>query len=282
MPRPKKIVPVVDENLIEELEVSTPEETEVFETQLTIDLNSEKKFDPRGRGTFVESAVGVTNNLNKVASIYMYLPGTLSFSSSFEYEDADLSAIDIIRGAQAALGYGDNPEALGEIVRKGSLAALNLTSLSDGGKELAQNLSKVSSRQIENPFLVHLFKGVTRREFSFDFVMVPRSSNEARNVQAIVQTFRKYSHPGRSPGGRFLDFPAEFDLKFIYMNEKTGDTIAVPKIKKCALKSVKVDYGENIFTTLKGSGPAQATQVKMSLQFSELMILSRQEIEEGY
>lgn len=45
MPRPKKIVPVVDENLIEELEVSTLEETEVFETQLTIDLNSEKKFE---------------------------------------------------------------------------------------------------------------------------------------------------------------------------------------------------------------------------------------------
>lgn len=45
MPRPKKIVPVVEENLIEELEVSTSEETEVFETQLTIDLNSEKKFE---------------------------------------------------------------------------------------------------------------------------------------------------------------------------------------------------------------------------------------------
>ena len=45
MPRPKKIVPVVEENLIEDLEVSVVEESEVFETQLTIDLNSEKKFE---------------------------------------------------------------------------------------------------------------------------------------------------------------------------------------------------------------------------------------------
>jgi hypothetical protein len=45
MPRPKKIVPVVEENLIEDLEVSVVEENDVFETQLTIDLNSEKKFE---------------------------------------------------------------------------------------------------------------------------------------------------------------------------------------------------------------------------------------------
>ncbi len=44
MPRPKKIVPVVEENLIEDLDVSV-EENEVFETQLTIDLSSEKKFE---------------------------------------------------------------------------------------------------------------------------------------------------------------------------------------------------------------------------------------------
>ena len=38
MPRPKKIVPVVEENLIEDLEVSVVEESEVFETQLTMFL----------------------------------------------------------------------------------------------------------------------------------------------------------------------------------------------------------------------------------------------------
>ena len=45
MPRPKKIVPVVEENMIEDLDVSIVDEIEVFETQLTIDLNSEKKFE---------------------------------------------------------------------------------------------------------------------------------------------------------------------------------------------------------------------------------------------
>jgi hypothetical protein len=45
MPRPKKIVPVVEENMIEDLDVSVVDEIEVFETQLTIDLNSEKKFE---------------------------------------------------------------------------------------------------------------------------------------------------------------------------------------------------------------------------------------------
>ena len=241
-----------------------------------------KPFDSTGRDSFVESVVGVKSPQNKVASIYMYLPGQLSFVSNFDYEDADMSSIDVIRSLQGAMGFG-TPEAQGEVVRRLSLGAVKSAgdALFEGGGDLASNFNKIQNRQVENPFLVHLFKGVQRRSFKFDFVMIPRSEQEAKNVTAIVQTFRKYAHPARSPGGRFLDFPAEFDLTFIYVDEQSGKSIAVPKIRKCAIKGISVDYGENIFSA-HGGEVAQPTQVKMSLDLSELSILARQEIESGY
>lgn len=246
---------------------------------------TEETFDPSGRQSQVEAIVGVKSPQNKVASVYLYMPGNLSFSSDFDYEDADMSNIDFIRGIQGAAGFG-NPEAQADIMRKMGVGFVTQSSLAEslGGKDFFGNFVKIQQRQVENPFLVHLFKGVQRRTFTFDWEMVPRSEKEAFNVYSIVNTLRRYAYPHRNTSGRYLDFPAEFDVTFIYKHEKMSEAIAIPKIKKCAIKSIKVDYGENIFTAHKpmSNGMVMPTKVKLNVQLSELSILARQEIEEGY
>jgi len=243
---------------------------------------SEKKWDPKGRETQVEAIVGAKSPQNKVASIYLYLPGNLSFSSQFDYEEADMSSLDIIRGIQGAVAFG-NPEAQADIMKKAGMAAVSQNSLvSTIGEDTAMNAMRIQSRQIQNPFLIHMFKGVQRRTFSFDFEMIPRSAEEARNVYAIVNTFRRYAHPSRNASGRFLEFPAEFELTFIYQPKGQEEAIAVPKVKKCAIHSVKVDYGDNIFSAHMGETLAVPTKIKMSIEMAELSILARQEIEDGY
>lgn len=243
-------------------------------------LQTERKWKSGDRDSQVEAIVGVKSPQNKVASIYLYLPGNLSFASQFDYEDADMSAMDIARGVQGALGIG-NPEAQADIMRKAVMAGVSKASVPGFDEAAIMNAMRLQSRQIQNPFLVQMFKGVQRRSFTFDFEMVPRSEEEARNVYAIVNTFRRYAHPSRNTSGRFLDFPAEFDLTFIYKPNEDERAIAIPKIKKCAIKSVKVDYGENVFAA-HGGAVAMPTKVKMSLEMSELALLARQEIEDGY
>jgi hypothetical protein len=250
--------------------------------------SKETKYDASSRDTFTDAVAGLSGLTTFKTAIYLYLPGSLKYTSSFDYEDADLPNIDKIRSIQTMLNYG-NVDAANEISRKLPMGVIQdavdeFAEKYAGGKELLANFTKASQRMIENPMLVHLFKGVQRRNFSFDFVLTPRSLKEAKNIEAIVHTFRRYSHPKRSSQGRFLDFPAEFDISFIYGNKTTGEYISVPKIKKCALKSINVSYGENHFTANK-PGPdkiVRPTQVKLTLEFSELMMLSRDEIEKGF
>lgn len=242
------------------------------------------------RDTFVEEVTGLAGLTEKVASVNLFLPGAMSFKSQFDYEDADLSAVDIVRAMQNLVGQG-NPLAQGSIAKRIGLGAIRVADEQadklmekiagdKAGKGAITNYVRSGLRQIENPFLVQVFKGVGRRKFTFEYVLVPRSEEESLAAEEIVRTFRKYSHPKRVEDGRFLDFPAEFDITFKYNAE---EVIRMPKIGKCALVSVGVDYGEKIFTAHKDTrGQIHPTMMKLSLEFSEMELLARDEIDRGY
>lgn len=244
----------------------------------------EQPYDPESRDSLVEAILGVKGPQNKVASIYLYLPGNLSFSSDFDYEDADMKGVEKIHDIKRLFGFGSAEGAV-ELAKKSGIGLVTEHLGEElGGKEFLGNWIKFQKREVENPFLVHMFKGVQRRSFSFDWEMVPRSEEEAINMYTIIHTLRRYAHPQRNPAGRYLEFPSEVNLTFLYKAEDMKEAIAIPKIKKCAIKNIKVDYGENIFAAHKklSNGLIVPTKAKLSLQLSELAILSREEIEVGF
>ncbi len=55
----------------------------------------------KGRDSFVEEATGIGGLTEQKASIYMYLPGAIGIGYKFDYEDADLSAMDILKGLRS-------------------------------------------------------------------------------------------------------------------------------------------------------------------------------------
>lgn len=236
----------------------------------------------RGRDSFVEEASGFGGLTEEVQSIYLYLPGQMSISYKFDYEDADLSALDILRGLRS-LTETQTQAATAvqtEIAKSVGMAALKVADEAIelvGGQEIFTKNQAAATREIRNPFVVHLFKGVGRRTFRFEFNMLPRSSEEAITIEKIVNTFKMYAHPERSEGGRYLNFPAEFQIEFLYKN---ADAIRMPKIMKCALTSISTDYGEATFTTtvIDSGGKVSPTKVKLSLEFSELELLTRERI----
>jgi hypothetical protein len=238
----------------------------------------------RGRDSFVEEATGLGNLTTPAGNIYMYLPGAISIGYSFEYEDADLSAMDILKGLRSLTETQTSAggQAQAEIARKMGLAAVkvadDITELV-GGKEGLTKMTAGSQRQVQNPFVVHMFKGVGRRTFKFSFTMIPRSQEESKSIDSIVRMFRRYAHPRRSEGGRFLDFPAEFNITFLYRNQ---EIIRIPKIRKCALKGINLTYGENTFTATKPdtNGMVSPTKIVMELEFSELELLVQQSVDD--
>lgn len=245
-------------------------------------LSETSKFG-KGRDSFVEESLGIGNLTNHVASLYMYLPGNIAIGYKFEYEDADLSGMDILKGLRSLTETsGAGAAAQAAIARKIGMSALSAAdSVTEliGGKDTLINSIKSSSRQVENPFVVHMFKGVGRRTFKFTFSMIPRSEKEAVAIDNITTMFRKYAHPKRAEGGRFLDFPAEFSISFLH---KQNESIRMPKIRKCALAGINLNYGENTFTTTKAdaNGMVTPTKIVMELEFEELEILTQQSITE--
>lgn len=239
----------------------------------------------KGRDSFVEEATGLTNLTTQVSSVYMYLPGAISISYKIDYEDADLSALDILKGLRSLTETqtGAGKEAQAEIARKMGMSALKVADdVAElvGGKEGLTNALNAQQRQVINPFVVHMFKGVGRRQFRFAFTMIPRSEEEALVIENIVTTFRKYALPHRSQEGRFLDFPAEFNLTFLHRNR---ENIRMPKILKCALTGINLNYGETTFTATQTDslGMVSPTKITMELEFSELEILTQQRVEQG-
>lgn len=234
------------------------------------------------RDSFVEEASGFGGLTEEVQSIYLYLPGQMSISYKFDYEDADLSALDILRGLRSLTETqtGQSTAVQAEIAKSLGMAALKVADEAIelvGGQEIFTKNQAAATREIRNPFVVHLFKGVGRRTFRFEFNLLPRSSEEAITIEKIVNTFKMYAHPDRSDGGRYLNFPAEFQIDFLYKN---ADAIRIPKIMKCALTSISTDYGEATFTTtvIDSGGKVSPTKVKLSLEFSELELLTRERI----
>ena len=80
--------------------------------------------------------------------------------------------------------------------------------------------------------------------------------------------------------------PAEFQIRFysIYNTEGSGTRATenpyLPKIGRCVLTRVDVDYGQNSdFSTFKDGSP---TNLQLTLVFREMRIISQADVEDGY
>ena len=247
-----------------------------------------------------KTGLGIANKkIDK--TIYLYLPGSVNVAYNQSYNESDDMA-----GMQA---FSDITKTTGNSIK----SLLDGTSNADYnllGKELADKMGrglspKVSeplskateslglekvnakqyyealTRQVPNPMILSLFQNTNRRTFKLGYEFYPTSEREMEEVYVIVETFKKYSHPKRSTdAGRMLDYPAEFKLTFYYGNNENR---YLPRLSRCALTSVDLNYGEKPFNTFRpNSKGAPPTKIKMELNFTELNILTQTEIEKGY
>ncbi len=82
-------------------------------------------------------------------------------------------------------------------------------------------------------------------------------------------------------GPGFLLAPSEFQITYMY---KDGPNMYIPKISRCALTDMSVDYSpEGVFTTFKGDNKGAAPVLTtMNLSFTEMEIMTKETIAEGH
>ena len=227
-------------------------------------------------------------------SIALYMPPSVTVNYGINYAEqpvglkAELGS-EIIK---AFAGPGDTVAKLTSVVnaatgnRGSALATTAMLTALDVVASGAQTLAQLESGTVITPRMELMFEGVSRRNFSYTFVFIPKSAQEARTVENIIYTFKENMHPEYSNAEtrREMNIPNTFEISYMYQN---GTNDFLNKISTCFLKSMDVQYGADRFTAYEptssrqGNGPPpQKTQI--TLGFSELEILSKAHIQQGY
>jgi hypothetical protein len=226
-------------------------------------------------------------------SVALYLPPNVQDSTVAAYNTdatgalgfAAAGGMDILRkfnqndmaGASSALinlakGF------LGNTALKAGAEAADLFSGGSGGAGL---INKFFS-QADNPYLEVLFDKMNLRNFSYTFTLAPKNTDERDDIQRIIQLFRFHMSPEViSENNRFLRLPSEFDIHYMYQHKsgQASENDYYNKIATCVMTGCDVDYTPNGVNSFDDGSP---TKMTMKLEFTELEMLTKEKVNEGF
>lgn len=208
------------------------------------------------------------------AAIALHIPNQLSARYSVGWGEEDTFMFSALtRGgeeiARALESKGSESRVSG--VAKEVLSAAVVGGATPFGKEQG-----IAAGLAQNPKKEQAFKNVDFRTFTFEYQFAPKSSDEARNVMNIIRAFKYHMHPEFKSEDAFLYvYPSEFDIAYY---KGTQENLHIHRHTSCVLTEMNVNYTPNgVFTTFSDGMP---TQINVSLTFKELMLLSKELIEQ--
>ena len=254
------------------------------------DLLSGGKFDTK-------KITNLSSNNRKdelLGTVTLPMPNDISETNITAWGEDNLSSLTALIGGAAlsgvsALSDGNVPGTTQKLIelfqRAGGDAATNETIKQlltlNAAAALTQKAgisfnpeafrSRITGTAI-NPNLELLFQGPKLRSFGFQFKMIPRSEEEARNIRYIIKFFKKGMAPKRDASTQyFLGAPNVFDIKF--MGNETNQLGSIGKIKTCALQQCSVNYTpDGFYAAFRDSNvDSQPIAVVMQLAFTELL-----------
>lgn len=208
-------------------------------------------------------------------AITMHISAAPSAQYKAQYDNVELGSM--IGGIATGISASDAtraamvPEAARAVMLKAAGGLGNLVSAGAVGNAIG-----VGSKQNLNPFREVLFQASGFRQFTFDYVFMPRSEQENKNVHEIIKTFKYHMHPELSEGGLYFIHPSEFNIQYYYNGKENK---FFNKISTCVLEDCQVDYGGEAFSSFHDGSPVE---IKMRLVFQEIETLTKDRILEGF
>ena len=197
--------------------------------------------------------------------------------------DASLKAFNAIKGN---IKGAEKMDILKDSLKAAAGGALKKFAGTQGG----QAVSKATG-QILNPHKAVVYQGPGQfRTFSYTFVLVPKSADEAKEIFNIVKFFKRRMHPGTGTGAGInnissvtLTYPDEFEIKY-YVNNKLVDgsdsTKPLFKIHNCFMESFATDYTTSSLVSFMDDDQPLTTTISMG--FKETQLLTKKDIDAGY
>jgi hypothetical protein len=289
-------------------------------TVTAADVVSGIKKTPSLVGTIQAKTYERTTKGAPLSVISLFMPETLAVTYNSTYSDVNLT--DVL-GTKGFLGSAlqdagnSNPANLGDAVNSmlESDYAKNIVAKSLGALNGAANskeLLQQSLGQYTNPQVQLLYKGISLRTFTLEFIMTPKSTQEAQTVKDICDSFAFYSAPGLAgaasgTAGQYLTPPQIFQIKFKFLGKtgllgavsnvftsamnniglgfltsanptksiESGAEAKIMTINDCVLENVNIDYAPNGWAAYNDGYPIQT---RMILTFKEIKIVTKADI----
>lgn len=231
----------------------------------------------RGFGSMAARSRLKRASYKRGSNIALYLPNKLVNNGTINYSGVNF---EIVKNLSSVAG-GDFT-ALGPTLKRG-MASIVTDVLGFVGVDVnaPEAIDAITGLAI-NPREEQVFQGVATRSFDFTFSLAPRNPKEAVEISKIVREFRKFAHPTVVQSGYFITIPAEFDIRYykITPNGVALENLFLNRIGRCSLTGINVDYTPNgVNATFEDGSPVRTS---LTMTFTELRPLVRQDIEEGF
>ena len=192
-----------------------------------------------------------------VGYIALYMPENFNITSNMQYDDSTTLA-----------------SAAGALPIIGSAVSKITGAFDNAAAKLALN----KAGYVFNPQKQMLFQGIEFREFNLSFTFTPYSQREAEDVKKIIKMFRMWSAPKTAAAGAGMFFvpPALFGVEFQFQGKINPN---LPKLERCVVESVDVNYAPNGWAAHSDGAPIQTT---MAIQLKEIVLIDRAKVNAGY
>lgn len=189
------------------------------------------------------------------AEISLYIPDSVEFGYEAGYGEVILNP----------LAAGNFLEGLPGVVGTAAKAVSSVVSND------ATKLFLRSQGVAINPNQQVMFDSIPLRTFSFEFVFMPKSKEETKDVKDIIEAFKMYSRPRTVEGSYGMIFvpPSVFKIDFRFLN---GRNQYINKVADSVITNVDIDYTPNGWSTHQDGSPVN---IRMKVEFKELTLIDR-------
>ena len=226
-------------------------------------------------------------------AIALYMPPQAIYRTAATYHDSEIgvlaNAASNIYGRLQAQGrtgaagdiIKDELAKLGpEVVNSLTLGALAVADALPGAQG-ARSVFEMGQGEVIANRMELAFKKFEKRNFQFNFKMIPKSREEADEIRKIVYAFRANMAPemvGNS--GRAFRVPNTFDIQYMYNGQENQ---YLHKISTCFLENFTVTYGGDRYRTFEANEEgAPPVETNIQANFREIELITRERMAEGY
>jgi len=210
--------------------------------------------------------------------VRLYIPPKLNYKYGATWQKTSFGAVGATMGEGVGTAIGAGTGALlGKAFDK--FIGDKLSSMPGASGINANSVLGGAFGITFNDNTMQTFEKMEPREFAFDYIMAARNSSEEQDIKNIIKFFKLAMHPSSRRSGAnnslFLEYPYIFR---IIQSGKKDISQFLPQTKYCALTRVDVDYTPDNVLSLTPNNFVQA--VKLSMSFSEMTNLTRQDVHE--